>query len=472
MRRSIFTALLLAATLASAQTTKRPMTFEDMMHMKRLGSTAVSPDGKWLGYSVTSVDLAQNTKTPELWLQKIEGGDPIKLSVAQPNDDGLQFAPDNKRILFTSSREQGQQIWLADFDAATGATTNPKKLTTIATEADNAKWSPDGNSIVFTSAVYPDCPAITAADGKTGDQCNAERDAALASSKVKAQIFTHLMYRHWNRFTGEKRTHLFLLDVATGRMRDLVPNNPHDVPTDYPTDPLGCGCAFSPDSKELAITWKDVPDEAVSTNSDIFTLDLTNPNAKPVKVSTSPGGDMSPAYSPDGKYLAWRSQARGGYESDRFRLALYDRSQKAIKYLLPNFENWIDEFIWESTWTDGTQHILFVSGEKGESALYLTDVNGQSVRRRYGQVPGEWSDIHYAVWNAPSVPAGTSGAMDRITHGFDVVIGNLMRVDHPSEVVAADLTKMNDDEQKIIFKKSGDPSDPARKMQLYVPLHL
>ncbi len=120
-------------------------------------------------------------------------------------------------------------------------------------------------------------------------------------------------------------------------MRDLVPNNPHDVPTDYPTDPLGCGCAFSPDSKELAITFKDVPDEAISTNSDIFTLDLTNPNAKPVKVSTSPGGDLSPAYSPDGKYLAWRSQARAGYESDRFRLALYDRSAKTIKDLLAEF---------------------------------------------------------------------------------------------------------------------------------------
>ena len=71
MRRSILPALLLAATLAAAQPTKRPMTFEDMMHMKRLGSTAVSPDGKWLGYSVTTVDLDKNTKTTELWLQPI-----------------------------------------------------------------------------------------------------------------------------------------------------------------------------------------------------------------------------------------------------------------------------------------------------------------------------------------------------------------------------------------------------------------
>ena len=113
-------------------------------------------------------------------------------------------------MLFLSGRENGQQIWLADFDPATGATSNAKKLTTIATEADNAKWSPDGHFIVFTSFVYPDCPAITDADFATGNQCNADRDKALADSKVKAQIFTHLLYRHWNHFTGDKRSHLFL----------------------------------------------------------------------------------------------------------------------------------------------------------------------------------------------------------------------------------------------------------------------
>ncbi len=172
--------------------------------------------------------------------------------MGQPGDGGLQFAPDGHSVLFLSGREGGQQIWLADFDPATGAASNAKKLTAIATEADNAKWSPDGHSVVFTSGVYPDCPAITTADFDTGNKCNADRDAALAASKVKAQIFTHLLYRHWDHFTGDKRSHLFLVSVETGAMRDLNPGDTHDVPP-FSLEGLGCGCDFAPDSKGAGV---------------------------------------------------------------------------------------------------------------------------------------------------------------------------------------------------------------------------
>src|ERR1035437_1368182 len=275
---------------------RRPMTFEDMMKMRRLGETAVSPDGKWLAYSVTTINLDQNTKTAELFIQPIaatrsESGEAKPLTVAHPGDGGPQFAPDGKRILFLSSRSGLQQVWLADFDPATGAASNARKLTNISTEADNALWSPDGKSIVFTSAVYPTCPAIAEKDSEA-DKCNADRDAVQASSKVKAQIFTHLLYRHWNHYTGDKRSHLFLVAVESGAVRDLTPNDPHDVPPFSLSG--GGGFAFAPDSKELAFTENLDEEPAISTNADIFPLDLTRPAAKPVKVSTSPGGDFNP----------------------------------------------------------------------------------------------------------------------------------------------------------------------------------
>jgi dipeptidyl aminopeptidase/acylaminoacyl peptidase len=362
------------------------MTFDDMMKMKRLGETAVSPDGKWLAYSVTTVNLEQNTKIAELWLQAIAGGDPIKLAVAGPGDSGPQFSPDGKHILFLSSREANkQQVWLAGFDPATGVTSNPKKLTGISTEADNALWSPDGKSIVFTSAVYPDCPAISPADGgvpgaptdrsssegwSVGDKCNADRDADKAASKVKAQIFTHLLYRHWNHYTGDKRSHIFLLSVESGGIRDLTPNDPHDVPP-FSLEGGG-GFAISPDSKELAFTENTDPEPATSTSASIFTLDLTDPAAKPVKISTSAGGNFNPAYSPDRKWLAWRSQARAGYESDKFRLVAYNRTAKTVNLLQPKFDNWVDEF----AWAPDSKMLFYTSEIAGQSPIMMITIDG------------------------------------------------------------------------------------------------
>ena len=435
-----------SAQSAQSAPAKRPMTFEDMMQMKRLGATAVSPDGKWLAYSVTTVDLAQNTKTAELWVQAISpsasaGGGPdeqapLKLAVGQAGDSGVQFSSDGKRILFLSSREGGQQVWVADFDPATGAASNAKKLTAIATEADNAKWSPDGRSVVFTSAVYPNCPAISFADPDTGNKCNRGRDAVQAASKVKAQIWTQLMYRHWDHFTGDKRTHLFLVSVDGNGVRDLNPGDPRDVPPDYASIEQGCGCDFSPDGKELAFTENFDPVPAISTHADIFTLDLTDPAAKPVKVSTSAGGNFNPAYSPDGKYLAWRSQARNGYESDQFRLVAYDRAAKTITDLLPKFDNWVDEFAWGPGW----QVIYFVAESKGETPIYSVGVD--LGRLKAGSTPNQLTEN------------GDYGDL-RVLAGGKALVASEQLVARPSEVVQLD--DLNHWELDI---SSSDPKNP------------
>jgi dipeptidyl aminopeptidase/acylaminoacyl peptidase len=437
-----------SAQTAQSTAAKRPMTFEDMMQMKRLGDTAVSADGKWLAYSVTTVNLDKNTKTAELWLQAIAGGDPMKLAVAQAGDSGAQFAPDGKHILFLSSRAGSEQVWLTDFDGSTGATSKAKKLTNISTEAGDAIWSPDGNSVLFTSAVFPDCPAITATDNGVGDECNSDHDEALAMSKVKAQIFTHLLYRHWDHFTGAKRTHLFLATVETGALRDLTPNDPHDVPP-FSLEGGGCGCAFAPDSKELAFTENLDAELAISTNTDIFTLDLTDPSAKPVKVSTALGGDFNPAYSPDGKWLAWRSEARAGYESDKFRLVVYDRAAKTAKEILMadaakhgvaprSFDGWIDEFVWD----EGSKQIYFVSGDKGEAPIYRVFLSTGELHR-YGKIRGSWSGIH-----------GVS-----VNRRFRF-LGSLMRVDMPTEVVLGDPLEIDDTSRTAIV--TFDNSTPVK----------
>jgi dipeptidyl aminopeptidase/acylaminoacyl peptidase len=441
-----FTALLsvlgsLPYCIIEAQTTapKRPMTFQDMMQMRRLGDTDVSPDGKWLLYSVTDVDLVKNTRTPKLWIQAIAGSEPKLVEGTQPGDGGARFSNDGKHLLFLTSRQGSQQIWLADFDSATGSisnvrnstgnvnnpTTNVRSATTYVgnstfnlPDADNAIWSPDGQSIVFTAEVYPDCPAILP-DSFTGVRCNSERDAAQTASPVKAQIFTHLLYKHWNHFTGDKRSHLFLLSAETGAVRDLTPAQSQIAPHDVPPFSLegGCGCAISPDSKELAFTENLDEEPAISTNTDIFTLDLTNPAAKPVKISTSPGGDLNPAYSPDGKYLAWRSQARAGYESDKFRLTIYDRTAKTIRNLLQTLDNWVDEL----AWAPDARGIYIISGTKGEAPIFFVSVSIEPYMSAPPiEIKGEFSSLH-------------------LQSGTDRIITTRTLVDSPPEVDIVDF---------------------------------
>jgi dipeptidyl aminopeptidase/acylaminoacyl peptidase len=429
MRKFLLFSALAVASFASTLTAqptqqKRPMTFEDMMAMKRLGETAISPDGQWLAYSVTTVNLAQNVRTTEWWLQKIVGGEPFKVAITQPGDSGLQFAVDGRSVLFLSGREGGTQVWTAGFDTATGATANAKKLTAISTETDNARWSPDGHFVLFSSSVYPDCPPITSADGVTGDKCNADRDKAAAESKVKAQIFTALLYRHWDHFTGLKRSHLFLVSTENGAVRDLTPNDPHDVPP-FALGGDG-GFSISPDAKELAFTENPDPVPAISVSAQIYTLDLTNPAAKPVKISTSRGGNFNPAYSPDGKHIAWRSEERPGYEADKFRLFVYDRAAKTTAGLL-HFDNWVDEFSW-----DGNSKLFFVSGEKGQAPLYEFDLAEEKLYRM-GKAPGEWSNLHFLT-----------------IKGLPSILGTLMHVDRPSEVMLGKAWNFSDTQPKFM----------------------
>ena len=277
MARSRITALFLVGCvvgLARGQA-RRPMTFEDMMKMRRLGDTAVSPDSRWVMFSATDVDLVKNTRTSHLFIVPVAGGETHALTASLAGESRGRFSMDGKQILFESSRDGGQQIWLADFDTANGTIGEPHKLTSLSTETDGATWSPDGKQILFVSSVYPDC---------NDDSCNKKRDEEKAESKVKAQVFTHLLYRHWNAFTGNKRSHLFLVSVDRGTARDLNPGDEHEVPPFSLGGPDGY--AFSPDGKEIAFEENLDPVPAISTNSDIFTLRLDDPNAKPVKIST------------------------------------------------------------------------------------------------------------------------------------------------------------------------------------------
>jgi len=348
-----------AAQNSSAQ--KRPFTFEDMMALKRIGDPQVSPNGRWVMFSAVDVNLQENTRKPHLWIVSTAGGDAKQITTGLTGENRGRFSPDGTSILYISDAVGGSQGWIAAFDSQSGTLTGEaRQLTSISTEADGALWSPDGKRILFVSEVYPDCK---------DDACNKARDEEVVTSKVKAKVFTRLFYRHWSSFTRFKRSHLFVVPVEGGTPVDITPGD-HDVP------PFSLGgqdlYSISPDGQEVAFTSNIDEVEATSTNNDVFVVPITG--GTPRKISSSPGGDSTPLYSPDGRFIAYRSQARAGYESDRFRLFLYERKSGSTTDLTRNFDRWVNAF----AWSPDSSTIYFAGDDHGTSPLWRVRISGGS----------------------------------------------------------------------------------------------
>ena len=277
-------------------------------------------------------------------------------------------------MIWTSKATDPTQIWICDFDSNAGALTGkPHQVTEISTGADGGIWSPDGKNIVFVSAVYPDCK---------DDACNKQRDEELKKSKVKAKIFSRLFYRHWSAFTEFKRSHLFVQSVeapvsgaGNGTAAGTAATTPRDLtPGDHDVPPFSLGgqdmYAISPDGQEVAYTSNIDEVEATSTNNEIFVVSISG--ATPKKISTSPGADTTPLYSPDGKYLAWRSQSRAGFEADKWRLLVQDRQTGETRDVTEKFDRSVGSFSWSTS-----RWINFVAEDRGNSPIFGVSTTGE-----------------------------------------------------------------------------------------------
>ena len=413
--KSFLVALLVCHAVIGSAQEKHPFTFEDMMSLKRVGEPVPTPDGKWVLFAAEDVDLKENKKTSHLWIVPAAGGDARRLSQT-PNDESRpRISFDGKRLIFISKATDPTQIWIADFDSAAGKLAGAsRQLTTLSSGGDGGIWAPDDKNIVFTSSVYPDCP---------DDACNQQRDEDLKKSKVKAKVFTRLFYRHWKDFTEFKRSHLFVVSAdGSAPARDLTPGD-HDVP------PFSLGGAdmydISPNGQEVAYTSNIDEVEATSTNNEIFLVPIGGGTA--TKISTSPGSDSIPRYSPDGKSIAWRSQARGGYESDRFTLTVYGRASEKSQIATQDFDRSVGSF----AWAPDSKTVYFSAEDHGEAPIYRLSL-------------GEKQPTEVARLHADDLIFGAEGKYLYLTRNSIQSPNEIWRLDVAQQSEPTAVTRIND----------------------------
>jgi len=330
------------------------------MKLHRVASPQISADGKWVAYTVSAPDMEANRNATNIWVVSAAGGGATQLTQSG-HDSSPAWSPDGKTIAFLSSRDGNSQVYLLSMEGG-----EAKKLTTLSTGADLFRWSPDGKTIAFTSEVYLDCK---------DDACNQKRDEEAEKSKVKARIYDHLLYRHWDHWSEGKRSHLFLVPAdGSAAARDLTPNANYDIPPDERGDVSDI--AFSPDSKEICYT--AVPDtvEAISTNGELFLVPATG--GEPKKITTNPGFDGNPVYSPDGQYIAYHAQHTAEYEADRWRVMLFNRKTEKSENLTEGF----DRSAADLSWSPDGKTIYFLAENETLQPLYAMEAKAGATPRK------------------------------------------------------------------------------------------
>jgi dipeptidyl aminopeptidase/acylaminoacyl peptidase len=355
------------------------MTPEALWAMGRIGGAEASPDGKTIVYQVGYYSVKENKSRQVIYTISRDGKTQQKLTPAGKSQSDATWIANGKRIAFL----QDGQIWSM---AANGS--DCKQLTNSSSEIEGFKFSPDEKSVILIKSI-----AYNGSIKKNPD------DLPLATGR----LVTDLNYRHWDHYV-ESIPHPFLAKVTENRIDegiDIMKGEPYECPM----APFGGieQLNWSPDSKTIAYTCrkKEGVVYATSTDSDIYLYDVntgkTTNICKPADyrpMAYDPtksmknqainkqngdynlGYDVNPTFSPDGKYIAWQSMARDGYESDRNRLCIYNIADKTKKYVTESFDSNVDSYCW----TADSKKLYFTGCWHACINLYQTDLSGKIVQ--------------------------------------------------------------------------------------------
>jgi dipeptidyl aminopeptidase/acylaminoacyl peptidase len=349
----------LLALLLGASVSAHPFHVEDMQKLSRLGGTRISPDGRWVAFTVTKSDVTKNRSITNLWMVAATGGEPQQLTFADSGSNASpRWSSDSRYLYFVSSRTGStRQIFRL---AISGG--EAKQISSVPTGIGDYFLSPDGKTIAFVASVYPQC---------TDMACNEKASKAHDDDPVKVRVITEIPFRRWDEWVDGKRNHIFVMPADGGEARDLTPG---DVDSPIWTESGSEEVAFSPDGTELAFS-RFSENESVTANSDLYVMPVAGGTPKAITTNKAP--DTTPRYSPDGRYIAYSAALRPMADTDLTRLFLYDRRANTTRNIFEAIDRSIDSY----AWAPDSKSLYVTFEDRGEMPIARLDIETLKLTR-------------------------------------------------------------------------------------------
>ena len=341
--------MLILFLFTSAYSQKKPFTIETLYKVKSVSSPDLSPDGDKICFQSTEYNLYKGESNSDIFIVNKDGSGLENLTNSKESESDPFWNIDGKKIYFLK-KSQLYSVSIPDKKI--------EKVMDYPTSITRPVLSPDGNLIAFTTEIYPVCG--------TNKDCNKNTLESSKNGPVQAYIADSLLFRHWTEYLGQKETHIFIYNLKDKKYTDIVHSELASA-----MYKLGGNIRynFSPDSKEICFTNNPEKNQANSTNSDLYIVSVNGDKPEDITAKNK-AWDGNPIYSPDGKYIAYKMQEQPGHESDRYRIAIYNRNTKRINALTEDFDSMVSEFVWSKD----SREIYFTAADSGYTPIYKVDI--------------------------------------------------------------------------------------------------